>query len=66
MFLSTLYSYQRSALEDIQKMIRELQLDENRKRELATALHVQFKDWLYGNALTSHRYIRTSYGYARS
>nr|CAB3449208.1 unnamed protein product [Digitaria exilis] len=33
-----------SALEDIQKTIRELQIDENRKRELATALHAQFKD----------------------
>ncbi|CAL4970825.1 unnamed protein product [Urochloa decumbens] len=39
----------RSALEDIQKTIRELQLDENRKRELATALHAQFKDWLYAS-----------------
>ncbi|NP_001337085.1 uncharacterized LOC100275773 [Zea mays] len=45
----TSQSKKRSALEDIQKMIRELQLDENRKRELATALHVQFKDWLYAS-----------------
>jgi len=36
-------------LEDIQKTIRELQLDENRKREFATALHAQFKDWLYAS-----------------
>ncbi|AQK69659.1 uncharacterized protein LOC100277826 [Zea mays] len=42
-------SKKRSALEDIQKMIRELQLDENRKRELAAALHAQFKDWLYAS-----------------
>ncbi|TVU32923.1 hypothetical protein EJB05_24688 [Eragrostis curvula] len=38
-----------SALEDIQKTVRELQLDDNRKRELTSALHAQFKDWLYGN-----------------
>ncbi|CAO2044924.1 unnamed protein product [Urochloa humidicola] len=42
-------SKKRAALEDIQKTIRELQLDENRKRELATALHAQFKDWLYAS-----------------
>jgi TBCC domain-containing protein 1 len=35
-------------LEDIQKNIRELDLDDNRKKELACALHAQFKDWLYG------------------
>jgi len=42
-------SKKRSTLEDIQKTIRELQLDENRKREFATALHAQFKDWLYAS-----------------
>ncbi|KAJ1278353.1 hypothetical protein BS78_04G073200 [Paspalum vaginatum] len=44
-----LQSKKSSALEDIQKTIRELQLDENRKRELASALHAQFKDWLYAS-----------------
>ncbi|EMS64518.1 TBCC domain-containing protein 1 [Triticum urartu] len=38
-----------ASLEDIQKNIRELELDDNRKKELACALHAQFKDWLYGN-----------------
>jgi hypothetical protein len=39
---------QNASLEDIQKNIRELDLDDNRKKELACALHAQFKDWLYG------------------
>jgi TBCC domain-containing protein 1 len=42
------YHLQQAVLEDTQKTIRELELDENRKKELATALHAQFKDWLYG------------------
>lgn len=42
---------QNVSLEDIQKNIRELELDDNRKKELACALHAQFKDWLYGNLL---------------
>nr|CAB3470874.1 unnamed protein product [Digitaria exilis] len=37
-----------ASLEDIQKNIRELEIDDNRKKELACALHAQFKDWLYG------------------
>ncbi|CAD6339018.1 unnamed protein product [Miscanthus lutarioriparius] len=37
----------RASLEDIQKNIRELEIDDNRKKELACALHAQFKDWLY-------------------
>ncbi|KQK17664.1 TBCC domain-containing protein 1 [Brachypodium distachyon] len=38
-----------ASLEDIQKNIRELELDDNRKKELACALHSQFKDWLYAS-----------------
>ncbi|EEE66013.1 hypothetical protein OsJ_21970 [Oryza sativa Japonica Group] len=37
------------SLEDIQKNIRELELDDTRKKELASALHAQFKDWLYAS-----------------
>ncbi|XP_048538742.1 TBCC domain-containing protein 1-like isoform X1 [Triticum urartu] len=40
-------SKKQAVLEDTKKTIRELQLDENRKKELASALHSQFKDWLY-------------------
>ncbi|XP_051194261.1 uncharacterized protein [Lolium perenne] len=40
-------SKKQAVLEDTQKTIRELQLDENRKKELSSALHAQFKDWLY-------------------
>ena len=39
---------QNASLEDIQKNIRELELDDSRKKELACVLHAQFKDWLYG------------------
>ncbi|KAF0935799.1 hypothetical protein E2562_035767 [Oryza meyeriana var. granulata] len=38
-----------AALEDIRKTIRGLQLDDNRHKELANALHAQFKDWLYAS-----------------
>ncbi|KAG1326763.1 putative TBCC domain-containing protein 1 [Cocos nucifera] len=37
-----------SVLSDIQQALRDVQLDANRKRDLAMALHVHFKDWLYG------------------
>jgi len=39
---------QNSVLSEIQQVIRNAQLEENKKRELACALHVHFKDWLYG------------------
>ncbi|KAL6604503.1 hypothetical protein ACP70R_042930 [Stipagrostis hirtigluma subsp. patula] len=42
-------SRKRSSLEDTQKTIRELQLDDNRRKELSSALHAQFKDWLYAS-----------------
>ncbi|KAH0450877.1 hypothetical protein IEQ34_021569 [Dendrobium chrysotoxum] len=35
-------------LAEIQKAIRDLQIDDDRRRELACVLHVHFKDWLYG------------------
>lgn len=34
-------------------MLREAPLEENRKRELSSALHVYFKDWLYGKSIIS-------------
>ncbi|KAG8075279.1 hypothetical protein GUJ93_ZPchr0006g43055 [Zizania palustris] len=37
------------SLEDIQKNIQELEIDDSRKKELAFALHAQFKDWLYAS-----------------
>lgn len=36
-------------LADVQKAVRDLQLDESRKREIAYSLHVHFKDWLYAS-----------------
>ncbi|XP_078432334.1 uncharacterized protein LOC144703911 [Wolffia australiana] len=38
-----------SALEDIQQALKNAQLEEHRKRELASALHLHFKDWLYAS-----------------
>lgn len=34
-------------------MLREAPLEENRKQELSSVLHIHFKDWLYGNELSS-------------
>jgi hypothetical protein len=50
MFCFLIAYFQHVVLEDIQKNIRELELDDNRKKELTCALHAQFKDWLYGNS----------------
>lgn len=36
-------------LGDIKQLLREAPLEENRKRELSSALHVYFKDWLYAS-----------------
>ncbi|KAG5007351.1 hypothetical protein JHK82_025268 [Glycine max] len=39
----------KSLLGEIRQLLREAPLEESRKRELSSALHVYFKDWLYGN-----------------
>ncbi|XP_039000257.1 TBCC domain-containing protein 1-like [Hibiscus syriacus] len=36
-------------LHEIKQILREAPLEENRKRELSSALHVYFKDWLYAS-----------------
>ncbi|XP_023517362.1 TBCC domain-containing protein 1-like isoform X1 [Cucurbita pepo subsp. pepo] len=36
-------------LEEVNQILRETPLEENRKRELSSALHVYFKDWLYAS-----------------
>ncbi|KAK9290641.1 hypothetical protein L1049_008814 [Liquidambar formosana] len=36
-------------LGEIKQILREAPLEETRKRDLSCALHVYFKDWLYGN-----------------
>ncbi|KAI3951419.1 hypothetical protein MKW98_030271 [Papaver atlanticum] len=36
-------------LKEIRQALRDIQLEENRKRELSCALHVYFKDWLYAS-----------------
>lgn len=42
---------QKKTLGEVKQILRETPLEENRKRELSSALHVYFKDWLYGNDL---------------
>lgn len=42
---------QEKNLGEIKQLLKEAPLEENRKRELSSALHVYFKDWLYGNDL---------------
>ncbi|KAF5200789.1 Tbcc domain-containing protein [Thalictrum thalictroides] len=36
-------------LVDVKQALRDLQLEESRKRELSSALHSHFKDWLYAS-----------------
>uniref|UniRef100_A0A803LFW4 TBCC domain-containing protein 1 n=1 Tax=Chenopodium quinoa TaxID=63459 RepID=A0A803LFW4_CHEQI len=43
-------------LGEVKQVLQETPLDESKKRELSSALHVLFKDWLYGKGLTS-RYV---------
>ncbi|KAI8558935.1 hypothetical protein RHMOL_Rhmol04G0134800 [Rhododendron molle] len=35
-------------LREMKQILRETQLEDSKKRELSSALHVYFKDWLYG------------------
>ncbi|XP_076905226.1 uncharacterized protein LOC143560919 [Bidens hawaiensis] len=37
------------SLVEVKQILKETQLEDNRKRELLTALHVYFKDWLYAS-----------------
>ncbi|GMJ12026.1 hypothetical protein like AT3G57890 [Hibiscus trionum] len=39
----------RNNLSEIKQILREAPLEENRKRELSSALHVYFRDWLYAS-----------------
>ncbi|CAL5419669.1 unnamed protein product [Camellia sinensis] len=36
-------------LGEIKQILKETQLEDSRKHELSSALHVYFKEWLYGN-----------------
>ncbi|KAJ0791991.1 putative TBCC domain-containing protein [Helianthus annuus] len=36
-------------LVEVKQILKEAPLEDSRKKELSTALHVYFKDWLYGN-----------------
>ncbi|KAJ3679031.1 hypothetical protein LUZ60_017042 [Juncus effusus] len=38
-----------SNLKETEQAMRNLQMDENRKKDFACALHAQFKDWLYSS-----------------
>ncbi|KAK2976141.1 hypothetical protein RJ640_010676, partial [Escallonia rubra] len=40
-------------LGELKQILRETPLEDSRKRELSSALHVYFKEWLYGNGLES-------------
>ena len=54
------YSQQKT-LEEVNQILRETPLEENRKRELSSALHVYFKDWLYGNDLLFSLHVLYQY-----
>ncbi|XP_060207897.1 uncharacterized protein LOC132635486 isoform X2 [Lycium barbarum] len=40
-------AYMHKNLEDLKQILQEAELEESRKKELTTALHACFKDWLY-------------------
>ncbi|XP_073010291.1 uncharacterized protein [Typha latifolia] len=46
-----------SILHDIQRDLRDVQLEENKKRELLSALHMHFKDWLYASGRIRQLYF---------
>ncbi|KAH0721240.1 hypothetical protein KY290_006733 [Solanum tuberosum] len=46
-------------LEETKNSLKDIDLDESRKREVATALHVCFKDWLYDFSFIRHRFLPT-------
>ncbi|KAK1287905.1 hypothetical protein QJS10_CPB19g01019 [Acorus calamus] len=39
----------KTIFDNVQQALRDVQLEDNRKRELASALHAHFKDWLYAS-----------------
>jgi len=43
------FLFQQKNLGEIKQLLREVPLEENQKRELSSALHLLFKDWLYGS-----------------
>lgn len=47
-FSNSHYLFQQKNLGEIKQLLKEASLEENRKRELSCAIHVYFKDWLYG------------------
>lgn len=49
------YSFQLTNLGEIRQLLQEASLEESRKQELSSAIHVHFKDWLYGNC-NSHSF----------
>lgn len=52
--LNEIVSLQENNLVEIRQLLREAPLEESRKRELSSALHVYFKDWLYGSTFFFH------------
>lgn len=40
-------NFQHKNLGEIKQILKETQLEESRKRDLSSALHACFKDWLY-------------------
>lgn len=46
-----LYVLQHENLGELKRTLKETQLEDSKKRELSSALHGYFKDWLYGNVL---------------
>ncbi|KAG9133764.1 hypothetical protein Leryth_018457, partial [Lithospermum erythrorhizon] len=45
-------------LDEIKQILRESELEDSRKRELANVLHLCFKDWLYGKFI-SHMFLQS-------
>lgn len=56
-----MHSFQQKSLGELRQLIQEASLEENRKREFSSVLHVHFKDWLHGtlHSLALISYIQT-------
>lgn len=53
-WLTAIRLFQDMALDDVLQAFRDAQLEDENNRELICALHLHFKEWLYGKGFHSY------------